>query len=72
MLWRIGNTTSKREEDEPFVEFNLTLSDWNLRPQCEIGLDESTTCTTDLEITVYSKCNFSYIICSGKGLIQSK
>lgn len=61
IFWMNGGTILKEEKEEAFLVYNLTLSDWNIRPQCKLALNKSFTCTKDPELTVYSKCNFSVI-----------
>ncbi|KAM3598995.1 uncharacterized protein V6R79_025248 [Siganus canaliculatus] len=53
MYWKIGNNDSGIEEEKEFVAGSVTLSDWSVKAECTIRLDETLTCSKDLPITVY-------------------
>lgn len=58
MYWRLGNIDTDMEEEESFVSASVSLSNWNVTAECRIKLNDTHECSKDLEITVYSKCNF--------------
>ncbi|XP_029364797.1 hemicentin-1 isoform X2 [Echeneis naucrates] len=41
--------------NSPVFTCKINATDWNLRPQCKIQLNDSHECTQDLKITVYKK-----------------
>lgn len=53
MQWRAGGESSGEENEKSYVEWNITLSKWNLTAECNVLLNENSGCTKELEITVY-------------------
>lgn len=61
MYWKLGNTEKEKEDEKYFISQLVTLSDWNVKAECKITLNDSFECSKDLEITIYSKWNFKLI-----------
>lgn len=61
MYWKLGNTENEKEDENYFIALPVTLSDWNVKAECKIKLNDSFECSKDLQITIYSKCNFKLI-----------
>lgn len=58
MYWIIGDGVSQREEEMNFISSSLILSDWNLKAECKVKLNDTFECSKDLKITIYSMYNF--------------
>lgn len=58
MYWKYGTRESGIEEDSAFITGEMSLADWNVTAECKIKLNASLECSKNLEITIYSKCNF--------------
>lgn len=61
MYWKLGNTEKEKEDEKYFISQLVTLSDWNVKAECKIRLNDSFECSKDLQITIYSKWNFKLI-----------
>ena len=58
MVLKLGNTNHNDDDDENFISESLSLSDWSVKAECRIKLNETVECSRELGITIYSKCIF--------------
>lgn len=72
MYWRVDETTSDTEDEEGFISKMLSLSDWNVTAECRIQLNVSSECSEGLEITIFSKLNFKWILHNGRNVQNNK
>lgn len=57
IFWTYGSTESEREDVKSFTLLSMSLSEWDVAVKCTVKLNSSFECSTDLKITVYSKCH---------------
>lgn len=62
LVLKLGNIYHNDDDDEHFVSGPLSLSDWSVKAECRIKLDETLECSRELGITIYSKCSSGFII----------
>lgn len=58
----LGSTYHSDDKDENFVSGTLSLSNWMVKAECRIKLNENLECSRELGITIYSKCSSGFII----------
>lgn len=57
----LGNERAQSKGLESSVSITASLTDWNAKGECKIKLDESTECSEEIEIIVYSKYYFKLL-----------
>lgn len=77
MYWRHGNIDTDIEDENRFIPSSVSLSRWNVTAECRIKLNDTLECSKNLEITIYSKCNFKLkfkfkVFCNGKKIFNYK
>ncbi|XP_068192241.1 cdc42-interacting protein 4 homolog isoform X2 [Antennarius striatus] len=58
MYWKIGNTDNDMEDENNFIPQWVSLSDWDIKVECRIKLNDSFECSRSLEITIYKRPDF--------------
>ncbi|XP_036944946.1 intercellular adhesion molecule 5 isoform X2 [Acanthopagrus latus] len=53
MVLKLGNTNHNDDDDENFISESLSLSDWSVKAECRINLNETVECSRELGITIY-------------------
>ncbi|XP_069004947.1 vascular cell adhesion protein 1 [Embiotoca jacksoni] len=53
MYWRAGNQSFDTKKNEGVVSKLVELSDWNLKFECKVKLNDSLECSKELKVTVY-------------------
>lgn len=57
----LGNYSAQSDIFDSFVSITTSLTDWNAKGECKIKLNETTECSEEIEIIVYSKYNFKLL-----------
>ncbi|KAM8723919.1 hemicentin-2 isoform 2-T2 [Acanthopagrus schlegelii] len=53
MVLKLGNTNHTDDDDENFISESLSLSDWSVKAECRIKLNDTLECSRELGITIY-------------------
>ncbi|XP_029014988.1 hemicentin-1-like isoform X2 [Betta splendens] len=61
MYWSDGTGQRITEDEETFISWPLSASDWDVKASCTIKLNKSHECSKDLKITVYKRPDRVYL-----------
>ncbi|XP_030592530.1 intercellular adhesion molecule 1-like [Archocentrus centrarchus] len=53
MYWTVGNESSPIEKEEPLISYSVPLSDWDVKAECKIKLNESYECSRKLKVILF-------------------